>query len=270
MLQSLAAFIKTFLIPGSFSFLVLGLTLGILLLHGPGRSRRFAVLLLTGLGVLYWLESLPVVASALATRFHAADAHQRSADDISGARAIVVLGAGARTFGPATLRVTEPFDQTIFNAFEGARLSHLVSGRLPVIASGGVVDPEEGGQDTGKDTEAALLRDLLIRGGVPAERILLESASRTTHEQVLNIAPMIKRQGWDPFVVVAPAVQMPRAVAGFVSQGVHPIAAAAPFQDDSAPSGRWMPNGGALGVSERAAYDYLAWAYYWMRGWLRR
>jgi uncharacterized SAM-binding protein YcdF (DUF218 family) len=268
MLQSLAAFIKTFLVPGSFSFLVLGLTLGILLLHGPRRSRRFAVILLTGLGVLYWLESLPVVASALATRFHAADAHQRSADDISGARAIVVLGAGARTFGPAALRVTEPFDQTIFNAFEGARLSHLVSGRLPVIASGGVVDAEEGGQDT----EAALLRDLLIRGGVPAERILLESASRTTHEQVLNIAPMIKRQGWDPFVVVAPAVQMPRAVAGFLAEGVHPMAAAAPFkkEDDSSPGSRWIPNAGALGVSERAAYDYLAWGYYWMRGWLRR
>ena len=267
MLQSLADFIKAFLVPGSFSFLLCGLTFGALLAHGPRRSRKLAVPLLTALAAMYWLQSLPVVADALASRFHAADARPRSAGDLSGAQAIVVLGAGAWSYGPTNLRLTVPLEQTIYNAFEGARISRLMSDRLPLIASGGPVEA-----NAHQDSEGAIVRDLLIRSGVPAERILLESASRTTREQVLNITPLLKQHQWDPFVLIAPAVQMPRAAAGFAAQGVHPIAAAAPFpsQHASVPAGRWIPNGGALGVSERAAYDYLAWGYYWMRGWLRR
>jgi len=267
MLQSVADFIKTFLIPGSFSFLLLGLTFGVLLSRGPKRSRKLAVPLLTALAILYWLESLPVVADVLGTRFYAADARPKSPGELSGAHAIVVLGAGAWSYGPATQRVTVPQEQTIFNAFEGARLSHLMSDRLPVIASGGVVSA-----DAEEDTEAALLRALLIRGGVPAERVLLESDSRTTREQVLNVVPMLKQHGWDPFILIAPAVQLPRAAAGFAAQGVHPIGAAAPFRPPHhySPVEQWLPDPAVLHVSERAAYDYLAWFYYWMRGWLRR
>ena len=265
MLQSVADFIKAFLIPGSLSFLLLGVTFGALLAYGR-RSRRLAAPLLTALAALYWLESLPVVADALASRFHAADARPRSAGELSGAHAIVVLGAGAWSYGPGDLRTTVPLEQTVLNAYEGARISHLMSDRLPVVASGGVVEI-----DAQQNTEAAIVRDLLIRGGVPAERILIESTSRTTHEQVLSVTPILTRHGWDPFVLIAPAVQLPRAVAGFSAQGVHPIAAAAPFQlqRGAHPARRWIPSFDALSVSERAAYDYLAWGYYWMRGWLR-
>jgi uncharacterized SAM-binding protein YcdF (DUF218 family) len=265
-LQSLAGVIKLFLVPGSFAFLLLGLTVGVLLAYSPRPTRRLAVPLITALAATYWLESLPVVSEALATRFHAADAAPRSVDDLSGAHAIVVLGAGARSYGPPELKVAMPFDQTIYNALEGARISRLMSDRLPVIASGGLAPP-----DAPQHSEAVIVRDLLIRGGVPPERILVESASQTTHEQALNVSPILKRHGWDPFVLIAPAVQMPRATAGFVAQGVHPIAAVAPFQSkqEEDATARWMPNGGALSLSERAVYDYMAWAYYWMRGWLR-
>jgi uncharacterized SAM-binding protein YcdF (DUF218 family) len=266
MLQSLADAIKMFLVPGSFAFLLVGLTGGVLLAYSPRPTRRLAVPLITALAATYWLESLPVVSEALATRFHAADAGPRSVGDLSGAQAIVVLGAGARSYGPPELKVVMPFEQTIYNALEGARISRLMSDRLPVIASGGLAPP-----DAPQHTEGAIVRELLVRGGVPTERILVESASRTTHEQALNVAPILKRHGWDPFVLIAPAVQMPRAIAGFVTQGVHPIAAVAPFQSkqEDVETGRWMPNGGSLSLSERAVYDYLAWAYYWMRGWLR-
>jgi len=49
------------------------------------------------------------------------------------------------------------------------------------------------------------------------------------------------------------------------------VSAAAPFSADSERKVRpgWIPNGGGLRVSERAIYDYMAWAYYTLRGWNR-
>jgi uncharacterized SAM-binding protein YcdF (DUF218 family) len=267
MFDSLAEIVKSFLIPGSFSFLLLGLTIGVLLGWGPKRVRRFAVPMLTLLAAGYWIGSVPIVADALATRFHASDAAPATAATIADADAIVVLGAGVRSYVSAGRATTIPDQQTIYNASEGARLFHLTGGRLSIIASGGIAHPR-----SQQEPETVVIRDLLMRAGVPADRILLESQSRTTHEQALNIAPMLKERHWERFALVTPPVQLPRAAASFAALGVRPIPAAAPFRSalagDSS-SSRWFPNGGALSDSARAAYDYVAWGYYWMRGWLR-
>ncbi|MES1254404.1 MAG: YdcF family protein [Acidobacteriota bacterium] len=267
MLDSLAELTKSLFIPGTLTFLLFGLTVGVLLGWGPRRSRRVALPLLTALALGYWLASIPVVGAALATRFHARDAGQVTLADVAGAQAIVVLGAGIRnTYVAAGHVLTMPDPQTIANAVEAARIYGLFPGGLPVVASGGrqsgVVD---------QDSESTILREWLIHAGVPADRIVLESASRTTREQAQLVAPLLKAHHWSRFVLVVPAVQMPRAAAVFRAAGVDPVPAAAPFQlggDRNATHG-WLPNGGALRWSERATYDYLAWGYYWLRGWLK-
>ena len=259
--------IKTFLIPGSLSFLLLGLTAGALLAYGPQRSRRLAFPVLAFLAAGYWLGSLPIVSNALATRFHSRSAQQATASDLGGVQAIVVLGAGANGYGADERMVTIPDRQTVFNALEGSRVFRLLSGSVPVIASGGIVDP-----DAPQEPESVVLRDLLMRAGVPEDRILLESSSRTTHEQAINIAPILKAHQWSRVALVTPPVQMVRALAVFEAVGVHPVPAVAPYRsDDSArkgPAWRWLPHGEALDVTTRATYDYLAWVYYWTRGWL--
>ena len=265
-LEGVAGFVKSFLVPGSFSFLLLALTLGVLLAYGPRRWRRLAVPALTILAASYWLLSVPIVADALATRFHSSGSMPANAADLAEARAIVVLGAGVSGYVVNGRGTTIPDKQTIFNALEAARLFQSLGAQLPIIASGGIVDPK-----SQLDAETAVIRDLLIHAGVPPERILLESASRTTREQALNVAPMLKAHRWERFALVTPPVQMPRALAAFAAQDVQPIPAPAPYR--SAPiagsrPARWRPSGGALNVSARAAYDYLAWGYYWMRGWL--
>jgi uncharacterized SAM-binding protein YcdF (DUF218 family) len=268
MLESVAEFVKSSLIPGSFTFLLLGLTLGVLLGYGPRRCRRLAIPALTLLAGGYWLASLPIVSEALATRFHARDAAPATATRLAGAEAIVVLGAGASSYSVAGHTTTVPHRQTLYNAVEAARLFHLMSGRLTVIASGGVARPQ-----SQEEPETTMLRDLLVSAGVPPERIILESESRTTHEQALNIAPLLKAHDWEHFALVTPPVQLPRAAAVFATQGVHPIPAAAPYRPaipGRSPPSRWIPNGGSLNDSAEAAYDYLAWGYYWMRGWLTK
>jgi uncharacterized SAM-binding protein YcdF (DUF218 family) len=268
LVEAVANFVKTFLIPGSLSFLLLGLTAGVLLAYGPRRSRRFAAPALALLAGGYWIGSLPIVSDALATRFHARSAQPATAADLLDVQVIVVLGAGANGYVGGGRMVTLPDRQTVFNALEAGRLFRLLSSSVPVIASGGIVDP-----DAHQEPESIVLRDLLMRAGVPDDRILLESTSRTTHEQAINIAPMLRAHQWVRVALVAPPVQMVRALAVFGAEGIHPIPAVAPYRsDDSATSGpvsRWLPNGEALDVSSRATYDYLAWVYYWARGWLR-
>lgn len=267
MLQSFAELVKSLLIPGSFPFLLFGITIGIVIAYGPRRLRRYGLPLIAAIVACYWIAGLPSVAHLVATRFHAADARQRTAADLAGARAIVVLAAGKRTVVSGGYEVAVPEAQTVLNALEGARLYKMLG--LPVIASGGGGSIEEHDSTTA-DTESVLMRNILLRAGVPDQQILMESDSRTTREQAQHVAPMLKSRGWEPFVLVAPPVQLPRAAAVFRREGVHPMLAAAPYQpglNNGRQSG-WIPNGGALHSVERSTYDYLAWFYYWARGWL--
>jgi uncharacterized SAM-binding protein YcdF (DUF218 family) len=264
-LDSLAALVKNLLIPGTLTFLLFGLTVGVLLLFGPRRFRPAARWWLAVLALSYWLGSLPAIADVLATRFHARDSRPVSMADVSDARAIVVLGAGIRTsymVGGHLAAVPDP--QTIFNAIEAARIYQLFPDGLTIVASGGR-------QSDDQQAEAEILKDWLMAAGVPAERITLESGSRTTREQAQRVAPILKTNHWERFVLVTPPVQGPRASAVFRHEGVDPISVAAPYSSDVElkKSFGWIPNGGALRATERATYDYFAWVYYWLRGWLR-
>src|SRR5438477_10187838 len=97
MLDSLAEFTKSLLIPGTLTFLLFGLTLGVMLAYGPRRTRRAAMPLLALLAGFYWLGSIPIVADALATRFHVRVAGQLTLMGESVAPAIAVLGSCARS-----------------------------------------------------------------------------------------------------------------------------------------------------------------------------
>lgn len=266
MLDALAELTKSVLIPGTVTFLLFGLTTGLLVAYGPRRARPLALPFLAALAGFYWVASVPVVADLLATRFHARGARQVTLADVNGANAIVVLGAGIHTHyvaGGHTVPIPDP--QTVYNAIEAARIYHLFPEGLPVLASGG---RQANGAE--EEIESNILKEWLIRAGVPADRIELESSSRDTHEQAQQVAPLLKRRHWERFVLVTPAVHGPRAASVFRRQGVDPIPASAPYssEEDGARIARWMPTIGALHVSQRAMYDYSAWAYYWARGWL--
>jgi len=268
MFQAFAEFVKSLLIPGTLTFLLFGITIGIALAYGPRRMRRFGLPVIAALTAVYWVISIPIVGELLATRFHAATARQVTAADVAGAQAIVVLGAGVRNSYTVLGRTwTMPDAQTIYNAIEAARIHNLFPGGLPIVASGGV-QPDVHEE---REAESDILREWLMRAGVPAEHILVESGSRTTREQAQLVAPLLKAHHWERFALVVPAVQGPRAAAVFRKEGVSPIQAAAPYLSEAqrkSESG-WLPVAGNLRISERAIYDYMAWGYYWVRGWAR-
>lgn len=250
--------VKGYLIPGSPFFLVAGVGIALLLLtteRGVAWARRWLFLL----AAAYVVLGVPVVTGFI-HRTIGGHAPVGDAGDARGAGVIVVLGNGAVTVDASGPAIDLPSLETALNIGETVRLHRLLGGR-PVIASGGI---PPGGSN--KRPEAELMRDYLVRMGIPAGDIRLDSASRNTTEQATNIAAMVGPKA--RVLLVTVPVHMRRAEALFRTRGVDVI----PAVSGSLPveSTDWassvLPNRFALRASEKAAYEVLGLAYYWMTG----
>ena len=109
---------------------------------------------------------------------------------------------------------------------------------------------------------AVLARDL----GVAPDAIVAETASRDTKDQARALKELV---GEAPFVLVTSASHMRRAAAMLRKRGLHPLPA--PTGHIVKGARRWSPHdlypgSGALCVSECALYEYLGYAWAWLRG----
>jgi uncharacterized SAM-binding protein YcdF (DUF218 family) len=164
------------------------------------------------------------------------------------AQAVVILGGGtqrnAPEYGGDTLgRLT----------LERVRYGAVVAKRtgLPVLVSGGTTLGAT-------SSEAALMeRALAHEYGVPVRWI--EDRSRNTHENARYSAQLLKHEGVDRVVLVAHAIDMPRATAEFADAGVTTVPAATglPSRGGLAPMD-FVPSPGALQRSHDALYELLA------------
>jgi uncharacterized SAM-binding protein YcdF (DUF218 family) len=199
----------------------------------------------------------------LASRPLIAGLHPFSADDgRERPRAIVVLGAGAMTVHGREQKLGMVTMTGAARVLETARIARLLES-VPVISSGGP------GPGFDMFTEAEVMRAALVDLGVPPSRIVLESRSATTHDEAVEVAPMLRSMNADPFVLVTSDIHMPRALAAFRAQGIHPIAAPARDPLDSEP--RWLsyvPTRQGLDFGSAIVHEYVGLAYYKLRGWL--
>src|SRR5215470_2501349 len=90
---------------------------------------------------------------------------------------------------------------------------------------------------------ASIMADLLRALGVPADDILVEGQSQTTYENLVFVQPML---GPQPFVLVAAACDLPRAMAVAQKLGMHPVAA---------PACIWTLQHHAASLSVREVFD---------------
>ena len=67
------------------------------------------------------------------------------------------------------------------------------------------------GAGAGGDSGAAM-RDIALLNRVPADAIVLETASTTTRENLVNAAPLVGGRGWRRVALVTSASHMPRAL----------------------------------------------------------
>jgi uncharacterized SAM-binding protein YcdF (DUF218 family) len=179
--------------------------------------------------------------------------------------AIVLLGGGGERVGGADRALSRMSRAEALRVLEAARVFALVSPDW-IISSGGP-DPSE----PLVQPSSIVMRDALVGLGVPPERIRLESTSRTTHDEAVLIAPMLRSLGAERAIVVTSPIHMPRALGAFRAVGVNALAAPAPDPEGFAAwRQRWLPTDGGLDYTADLAHEVVGLPYYWARGWWTR
>ena len=218
----LKALIKVLVLPPTGLLLTAALGLG-LWARFPRVGRSLAAASVLALLVI----SVPVVADSL-TRLIDTPAPL----DLAQARetgAIVILGGGVRQnapeYGGETLATL-----TLERVRYGARVARLTG--LPVLVSGG---PGMRGSAEADLMKASLEHEF----GVPVRWV--EARSRTTHENAVFSARILRRAGIHRVVLVAHGFDTRRAMAEFAAEGIESV---------GAPTGAHVGTGDTL-------FDYL-------------
>ena len=236
------------------------LALVALALIALGRLRAGGWLLAVQLGVL-WLFAMPWTGDRLAagreSPFPPVALEQTPVADV----AIVLGGAVGQVGDPPVENLSGGSNRVLRAArlFRAGKVGY-------VLASGGNL-PWLGGSVP----EAELMRDLLVEWGVPREAILTETASRTTRENALFSADMVRARGWTRVLLVTSAGHMARAVGAFRAVGVDVIPSPTNYsvvEAEPLDLLDFLPDVGALAKSSAVIHELVGrWFYCW-RGWL--
>jgi uncharacterized SAM-binding protein YcdF (DUF218 family) len=138
------------------------------------------------------------------------------------------------------------------------------AGKAPLIAI-------SGGNPLGEGvSEAQQNAELLVELGAPHYHLILETASRTTRENAVNIAAIFKEHGWRSGLLVTSGAHMPRALAAFQKVGLNVTPAATELRSWTpitiSPS-NLIPSVEALAWTTSAIKEMLGLCFYRVRGW---
>jgi uncharacterized SAM-binding protein YcdF (DUF218 family) len=230
------ALAKALLLPPTGPLLVALIGL-ILLRRAPRLGRALAWLGCASLLLL----SVPFVAATLA-RAWIGPLEPLDLARAAQAQAIVVLGSGANRHAPEYGGETVG-RYTLERVRYAARLAHKLD--KPVLVSGGAVRGR---------SEAQLMQTALAELGVNARYV--EARSRNTHENAQRSAEILEPAGIDEVVLVAHAIDMPRARAEFAAAGLRVVPAPIDLPQGAGDRpGDFVPGIGALNVSWRVLYE---------------
>ncbi len=230
---------------------------GMLLLALAGLSlrRRFpragAVMAWTGVLLLFAL-STPFVANFLVLSVDQSPPFDSAR--ATSAQAIVILGGGVRRnaaeYGGDTLG-----SLTLERVRYGAVVAKLI--HLPVLVTGGSV---LGG------TPEALLMQRALEEELGVRVRWTEDRSRTTHENAVNSAVILRRAGISTVVLVAHSFDIRRARAEFAAAGIEiiPAPTGIPSTEGDLSLFDFLPGIAGLRASYYALYEILANLVLWM------
>jgi len=245
---------------GSVTGLVLGLLAGVAWMFAAPASkwprRWLAALLLVYLGAA--VHGVVRIASwPLRYGFQSFE----TADAPEAPTAIVLLGAGARTVHGRTGKIGVLTLGGASRVLEAARIFQLLDRPLIVIS---------GGTPSGYDLipESETMKQALVNLGVPADRIVLESASHVTRDEAVLTAQMLRDLHITSCIVVTSDLHMRRALASFRHEGLRAVPGVARDPLDSQrPSLSWLPTRQGMEYSQEVVHEYVGLVWYWFRGW---
>jgi len=241
--------------------LLVGLMFGVVWLWSVPRSRA-PRWWLTGLLIVYLPASINGIArlasAPLRDGFHTFRINDAPAEP----RAIVVLGAGARTVHGYERRIGVMTLVGAARVLEAARVFQLLGGPS-VVSSGGAPEGVE------MIPESEVMRRGLLELGVPDSRIVLESESKVTREEAIFTAKLLRDRGINSCILVTSDTHMRRALGTFRRAGLNAVPAVAlnPIGFASRHR-RWVPTQQALEFSQEVLHEYIGLAWYRLRGWL--
>ncbi|MFO1412817.1 MAG: YdcF family protein [Burkholderiales bacterium] len=177
-----------------------------------------------------------------------------AADEAKSAQALVILGSGIRPnaveFGGDTLG-----RRTLERVRYGAGVARQTG--LPVLVSGGTV---YGGRPEADLMRAALEQEFQV----PVR--WAEARSRTTHENALYSAEILRAAGVHRIVLVVHGVDLRRARAEFEAQGIEIVPAPTGIPAPSVATALdWLPSMSGLVGGYEASYESLALLVQWLR-----
>jgi uncharacterized SAM-binding protein YcdF (DUF218 family) len=219
---------------------------------------------LLAISIAYALASIYAVPAAIGRVLSNGYQPFTASDPPQGRTAVVVLGADAmRVRGwdnDLSLSIMTRVEAA--RVLEAWRVFRLIAPDV-VVASGGLPNGDDTSTPSGEN-----IRDELVRLGVPASRILVETMSHDTHDEAVIIAPMLRERGVEHVVLVTSETHMRRSLAVFRAQGWDAVPAIAP---DPGPGGTWgawlLPSANGLDLSHQVMHEILGLPYYWLRGW---
>jgi uncharacterized SAM-binding protein YcdF (DUF218 family) len=258
-----ADFIRYLLSAGGVIAVMLAASLFVLL---SKRSRR-AVQVLAAVALTYAILSGYGLQILIARAIVGSLRPFQQTDIVSGRRtAIVVLGTGSIMVEDWDGRTFSASDRSAMTrVLETARVFRMVDPAM-VISSGGDPHPEKGRPPTGET-----MREAMLRLGIPADRIMVETASKTTRDEAAIVALMLTAQGIEQVILVTSETHMRRSLATFRAVGVTAIPAIAQEYSRSGWSTAELivPSGEGLWFAAANVHELLGIAYYWLRGWVK-
>ena len=245
---------------------LLAVLLGIGLLYTRKRYKwgRFW---LTAVLLAFWGLCTPVVANVLASWMSTGFAPLMKIETGQGTTALVVLGGGAQRYHSRGGEIDVLSSHTSLRVLEAARVYRLMTNDPWVVVTGGIT---RGWPSS--TSEASLMRDELVKLGVPAHRILIEERSRNTYDHGIYVPELLRPHGVDRYVLVTSGTHMRRAAAVFTARGLKVVPSVAANRTDpypgTSPLKAFLPSLGGLELTELVLHDLIGMAYYWMRGWI--
>jgi uncharacterized SAM-binding protein YcdF (DUF218 family) len=229
-------------------------TVGLLRVRAPARSKAIAGIGIAGVFLCSWPP-----AEWLYSRLLTAQYATRPFAPLARPQAIVVFGESG---DPPVFE--RPFALAGENTYSRCEYAAWIYGRygpVPVLVSGG---------RTARSAPpvSATMAQLLLRDGIPGEMIWEEDRSRSTRENALYCASILREHGLSRIALVVDATSMPRAAACLRKLGIEVMPAPSAFDDLGPWQDEILPNWRALRRNEDTLHELVGFAWYWIRGWV--
>jgi len=131
---------------------------------------------------------------------------------------------------------------------------------LPILVCGGSLDEDAPAAET--------MKGVLESQGIPADLILIEDRSRSTHESAKYGSYILRQRAITRVALVVEANSMLRAAASFRKAGVTVIPAPIRFTALDLNVMDIFPNWGAIALNGETVHEVIGLVWYRLRGWI--